>query len=134
MCTSGFYSCTFHFPGVYLSLNGNIIASHGYVDISDIGSSDDTALLCITNRPGTPTSGNWFAPSGARVEGTDVPGFTRTRGPMVVRLKRTTGTGTAAEGIYYCVVMDNTETEQTVYVGIYNGEGMYWFTECSWCN
>ncbi|CAI8038513.1 hypothetical protein GBAR_LOCUS21472, partial [Geodia barretti] len=40
---------------------------------------------------------------------------------MVVRLRRTTGT--AAEGIYHCEVMDNTETEQRVYVGIYNGGG-----------
>ena len=101
--------------------------------ISVILAPDDTALLCITNHPGSPTPGNWFAPSGARVgDVIPVPGFTRNRGPMVVRLKRTTGT--AAEGIYHCVVMDNTETEQRVYVGIYNGGGMYWFTECSWCN
>ena len=43
---------------------------------------------------------------------------------MVVRLKRNTPPD-PAEGIYHCDVMDNTETEQTVYVGIYNGEGMY---------
>ncbi|CAI8028271.1 hypothetical protein GBAR_LOCUS16141, partial [Geodia barretti] len=40
---------------------------------------------------------------------------------MVVRLRRNTGTGTAAEGIYHCEVMDNTETYQRVFVGIYNG-------------
>ena len=62
----------------------------------------------------------------------DVPGLSRNRDSMVVRLKRTTGT--AAEGIYHCEVMDNTETNQRVYVGIYNGGGMYWFTKCSWCN
>ena len=44
---------------------------------------------------------------------------------MVVRLGRNTTTGTADEGIYHCDVMDNTETDQRVYVGIYNGEGMY---------
>ncbi|CAI8006557.1 hypothetical protein GBAR_LOCUS4784, partial [Geodia barretti] len=109
-------------PSVYLSLDGEIITNHSYVDISDIGSPDNTALLCITNCPGSPTPGNWFAPSGARVgDVIPVPGFTRNRGPMVVRLKRTTGT--AAEGIYHCVVMDNTETDWTVYVGIYNGGG-----------
>ena len=97
------------------------------MDISDIGSTNDTALLCITNRPptGANSGGNWFAPDKTRVDGTDVPGFTKTRDPMVVRLKRTTATGTAAEGIYHCEVMDNTETEQRVYVGIYNGGGMY---------
>ena len=129
-------SCTID---VFLGLNGDIIPNNGYVDIGDIGSNDNTALLCITNRPpptGSPNSGgDWFVPDGTRVGGpgtTDVPGFNRNRGPMVVRLRRTTAT--AAKGIYHCVVMDNTETEQTVYVGIYNGEGMYWFTECSWCN
>ncbi|CAI8055357.1 Protein sidekick-2, partial [Geodia barretti] len=112
-------------PSVYLSLNGEIFRNHSYVDISDIGSTDNTALQCITNRlppAGSPNSGgDWFAPDKTRVDGTAVPGFTRTRGPMVVRLKRNTATDPAAEGIYHCEVMDNTETEQRVYVGIYNG-------------
>ena len=33
---------------VYLSLNDDIIANHGYVVISDIGSTDDTALIILT--------------------------------------------------------------------------------------
>ena len=100
------------------------------MDIGDIGSTDNTALLCITNRPppsgSSNSGGSWFAPDGTIVGSVgsgDVPGFERNRGPMVVRVRRTTGT--AAEGIYYCEVMDNTETEQRVYVGIYNGGGMY---------
>ena len=36
---------------IYLSLKDNIIPNHGYVVISDIGTDDDTALLCHTNRP-----------------------------------------------------------------------------------
>ena len=44
---------------------------------------------------------------------------------MVVRLRRNTAADPAYEGIYYCEVMDNTETDRTVYVGIYNGGGMY---------
>ena len=77
---------------VFLSLNGTVIPNNGYVAISDIGSTDDAALLCITNRLGTPSRGNWFPPHGTRVDGTSVPGVTRNRGPMVVRLRRTTGT------------------------------------------
>ena len=107
------------------------------MDISNIGSTDNTALLCITNRPpyagGTNSGGDWYAPDWTRAGGpgtTDAPGFERNRGPMVVRLKR--NTDPAAEGIYHCEVMDNTETEQGVYVGLYNGGGMYSFTECSW--
>ena len=88
--------------------------------ISDIGSTDDTALLCNTNYDGTPATGNWYAPDETIVNGNDVPGVTRNRGPMVVRLKRTTGT--PAEGIYHCEVND-TETQQTVYVGLYSDGG-----------
>ena len=100
------------------------------MDIGDIGSTDETSLLCITNRPppaGSPNSGgDWYAPDGTIVgslSSGDVPGFERSRGPIVVRLKR--NTATATEGIYYCEIKDNTETDQTVYVGIYNGGGMY---------
>ena len=115
---------------VFLSLNGAVIPNHGYVAISDIGSTDDTALHCITNRPppsGSVTSGGeWYAPDGTRVNVTDVPGVTRTRGSMVVRLKNTTGT--APEGIYRCSVLDAASTLQTVFVGLYNsGRGNVWF-------
>ena len=120
---------------VYLSLNGEVILNHGFVEISDIGSSDTTALLCHTNRPPPPggyTSGeDWFAPNGTRVGGldsTDVPGFGRNRGPMLLRLQRSIS-GTPDEGIYWCGVKDATETNQTVYVGLYNtGGGIFSLT------
>ena len=51
---------------------------------------------------------------------TDVPGFGRNRGPMLVRLQRS---GTPDEGIYWCKVNDSTDTNQTVYVGLYNSGG-----------
>ena len=111
---------------VFLSLNGAVIPDHGYVAISDIVFSDNTALLCITNRPppsGSATSGgDWYAPDGTRVNEMDVQGVIRNRGPMVVRLRRTTS-GTAPEGIYRCSVLDAVSTLQTVFVGLYNSEG-----------
>ena len=113
--------------GVYLSLNGDIIPNHGYVVISDIGSTDDTALICHTNRPATlnnnaHSGGDWFVPDDTRVDGNDVPGFMRTRDPMVVRLLR--NTGTPSEGIYHCLIMDAEETLFIlVYVGLYNSGG-----------
>ena len=132
---------------IYLSLNDDIIPNHGYVVISDIGSTDDTALICHTNRPATiidlggdnNSGGDWFAPNGTTVGGiqtSNVPGFRRNRGPMMVRLLRNTATGPPSEGIYHCLVEDDTLTEQTVYVGLYNSGGgmckmnMYMYIAC----
>ena len=120
---------------MYLTLYGYYIPNHGYVIISDIGSTYDTALICNTNRFGNLTSylggrlhsgGDWFAPDGARVgdrNSGDVPGFDRDRYPMKVQLHRNTATDPPSEGIYYCVVEDDTFTNQTVYVGLYNSRG-----------
>ena len=112
------------FSAVFFSLNGVIIPNDGYVDISDIGSTDGTALLCHTNRPppfgSSHSGGDWYAPDGDRVHEDDVPGVTTNREPMVVRLKRTTGT--PAEGIYDCSVMDDMSTNQTMFVGLYKSD------------
>ena len=96
--------------------------------ISDIGSTDDTALICHTNRPATlnnntHSGGDWFAPDETRVTDTAVPGFRRTRGPMMVRLLKNTATDPPSEGIYHCLVENDTLTEHTVYVGLYNSGG-----------
>ena len=86
--------------------------------MDDIGSTDDTALLCHTNEPSRHDSeGDWFAPNGTKVGNytdsmpRDVPGFWRTRGPHVVRLKRSSD-GTPPEGTYKCVVRDTTDINQ----------------------
>ena len=109
---------------MYLSLNGEIIPNHGYVAFSDIGSNDPTALLCNTDR-GHGGSGNsggdWSAPDGTRVGRSGinkVPGFVRNRGSMVVGLKRTTGT--PAQGMYHCSILDAEGNDQIVYIGLYN--------------
>ena len=121
---------TILYVDVFLSLSGAVIHNNGYVAINDIGSSDNAALLCNTNRPprfGIYSGGNWYGPDGTIVDGTDVPGVTRKRGLFVVRLKRTT-TGTAQKGIYWCSVLDAASTLQTVFVGLYNtGRGNVWF-------
>ena len=95
--------------------------------ISGIGSTDNTALLCITNRPapsGGTSGGDWFAPDGTEVgsfSDMDVQGFGRNRAPMTVRLRRKNGT--PEEGIYHCEVEDADFNPQTVYVGLYNSGG-----------
>ena len=115
---------------MYLSLNGDNFPNHGYVVISDIGTTDDdTALLCNTNRIPTGSAnsgGNWFVPDGSVVVSNNNVGtadFGRTRDPGLVRLIRNSAaTGTPTEGIYSCTVQD-TVTLQTVYVGLYNSGG-----------
>ena len=112
---------------VYLSLDGTVIQNHGYVEISRIGSNDDTALLCHTNFPppsGSATSGgDWHAPDRTKIPSSDVPGFARTRAAMVVRLRR--ANGTPPEGIYRCTIDDAASTRQMVYVGLYTtGRGI----------
>ena len=97
------------------------------MNIGDIGSTDDTALLCITNRPPPPSSpnsgGDWFEPKWIRiVDFHTTPGFMRNRDIMVVRLLRH-NSGTPVEGLYSCLIADNTRTGQTVYVGLYNHGG-----------
>ena len=116
--------------GVHLSLRNKLIPNNSYVVMDDFGSTDDTALLCHTNEPSRRNSeGDWFAPNGTKVSNytdsmpRDVPGFGRTRGPHVVRLKRSSD-GTPPEGMYKCVVRDTRSIRQTVYVGIYSLNGM----------
>ena len=117
------------FVGVFFSLGNISIPNHGYVVISDIGSTDETALLCNTNYSptgGGTSGGNWFAPDGTRVGDRDsnkVPGFRRNRGSGVVRLIGNTATDPPAEGMYRCQIQDDTMTTQTVYVGLYNSGG-----------
>ena len=118
-------ACNTH-TDVFLRLNGTVIPNNGLLNISDIGSSDDTALLCITDRPPPSGSfnsgGDWYAPDGTRVDGTAVPRFNRNRGSMVVRLFRM-GSGTPTEGIYHCLIQDSTSRLEMVNVGLYNSGG-----------
>ena len=77
--------------------------------ISDIGSTDDTAIICNTNRFGNLTSrpggrlhsgGDWFASDGSRVgdrRSCDVPGFDRDRYAMLLRLHRNTASDPPSE-------------------------------------
>ena len=121
------------FAGVYLSLNDDIIPDHGYVVISDIGSTDDTALICHTNHPPPyngigHSGGDWLAPDRIRVTGITVPGFRRTRAPMMVRLLRYTATDPPSEGIYDCLVEDDTNTHHIFSVGLYySGGGIFMY-------
>ena len=94
------YFSTFNI-GLFLSLRGTPIDGDGFVDVDDIGSSDnpDNRLLCHTNDtnccssldPG-PAQGVWLLPNGAAPRTfhdlRDDTGYGRDRGTSVVRLYR----------------------------------------------
>ena len=102
--------------------------------IDDIGydDDDDTSLLCHTNRPpptgSSHSGGEWFTPDGAIVpfgRHSDL-GLRRHRRPMVVRLfKNDLNPEPPTEGIYYCQILDATETLHTMYIGLYYDGGIY---------
>ena len=110
------------------------------MEITDIGFSDSTALLCLTDfftAPGNKNSGgNWFAPDGTRVNSNDVMGLLRNRGPMQVRLFRNQSeTKPVVEGMYHCSVMDAAGKNQTLHVGLYGyGQGMFLIKEYISCD
>ena len=79
--------------------------------MSDIGSTDSTALHCHSNHYNN--NGDWHGP-----DGTSINGFTETRRNWVVRLRRVSGTPT--EGIYHCSIQDAASITQTAFVGLYN--------------
>ena len=110
---------------MYLSLEGDFVPNRGYLSVEDIGSSDSTALLCHINRQPSYYSlhsgGNWFTPNDVRINGDNTPGFTRNRGPMVVRLRASAGL--ADEGIYCCFATDRDSVMQRMCAGIYKNSG-----------
>ena len=92
--------------------------------MSDIGSTDSTGLHCPTNYSDPGSRGDWIAPDGTRVSSGSVPGFSITRDPVSVRLVR--NSGSPLEGIYQCVVENDTAILHTVHPGLYNsGGGMF---------
>ena len=96
--------------------------------ISDIGSSNTTALVCHSNLPASSVhSGDWFSSDGKVVGGigsNEVPGFVRNGGPMEVRLLRNITTDPPIQGIYHCDIVDSSQVWHSLYVGLYNsGEG-----------
>ena len=108
-----------------VSLKGVLFSDHGLVAVSNVGSSDSSAIICYTNYSdvhGSGHEGNWISPDGTTVDSSgSVPGFTTTKGPLIVRLLRTSGT--PQQGIYQCVVQNDTAVLYTVHVGLYNSGG-----------
>ena len=131
-CLACFLSNYEFITDIYLSLNGSVIPNHGYILISDIGFTDETALLCNANlSPSDDQSyseGTWFTPNQTKIPEKDEgnQGFLSNRTDTSVRLKRYNSMDAPQDGIYSCEI-NNTSTNATlsVYVGLYHGsEGL----------
>ena len=110
------------FLDYYVTLNSTAIPDHSYVEIRDIGSTNEAALHCHTNYSDPHSTGDWIAPDGTRVSSGTVPGFRTTSSSVLVRLLR--NNGTPQEGMYQCVVENDTSVLHRVNIGLYNiGEG-----------
>ena len=109
---------------VYLNFGGENLPTNGYVSISQLGNTTDTALVCRTDQSGD-GGGGWFNPSGAMLEfntNSSQGFYTSTiEGSDGIYLLR--GSGIPVEGIYTCVTTDSSSTNRTVFVGLYNRDG-----------
>ena len=110
---------------MYLNFGGENLPTHGYVAISQLGTTEDTALVCRTDQTsdGDNTEGGWFNPNGTMVEfnANSSQGFYSSVGSDGIRLLR--GSGIPVEGIYSCRATDISSSTQTVFLGLYNEDG-----------
>ena len=120
----------------YVSFMGQILANHSYVDLSTVGSEDNSnSVVCHTDLTTCCSGsqgfhrGDWYFPDGTRLPfaSSSVPiGLGRAAQRVVIR--RTTATGPT--GIYRCDISTealHSDTEDSVrdsvYVGLYTSSG-----------
>ena len=117
--------------GVYLSLGGQSYPNNSEIPISVIGSTNDSALKCITDKSPCCRQANignsinlmgmWVSP-----EGTEIPNqseqkpFFRSRGNNdgTVNLNRLNNSVAEPFGTFYCVLPDARGESQTLCVNI----------------
>ena len=101
---------------MYLNFGGENLPTNGYVAISELGTTEETALVCRTNRPSI--DGGWLSPSGTMINPQSSQGFYSSVGSDGILLLK--GSGIPVEGIYTCRAVDKSLTAQTVFVGLYD--------------
>ena len=110
--------------GVYLSVNGTVIANNSDISIMVIGEGDDGALLCFTdlhqccssNSDLSEEVGQWYFPNQSAVENSG--DMYMNRGHGVVRLHRKKNV-TMPTGVFHCEIPDASGTSQNIYIGVY---------------
>ena len=123
----------------YVTLLGNTLSNHSYVDLSQVGDdytgSDSNTVQCHTDLSTCcrsdygPHRGDWFPPgSETRLPWHSEPGdIFEDRQEMVVHIRRRNN-ATGPSGIYRCVIAtlavhndSDQSVGETVYVGLYYG-------------
>ena len=117
----------------YVSLNGQTLANHSYVNFSLVGHLKTDSVQCHTDLNTCCTGGqgihrgDWYFPNGTRLPlpgGTDIH---ENREKKRVHLRR--WSATSPTGMYHCDIATtdhNETTQKRVYVGLYaNGGGLY---------
>ena len=120
-------------------MNGAIIPNHGFILLDSIGESNES-LLCLTDFPACCRAnytddkghlGDWFFPNETMVPNMvlsmgDEWEFYRTRGRMMVFLHRRRG---GVNGIYHCMVPDQSGDQLRLYVGVYTSNTGRYFQD-----
>ena len=112
-----------HFPStgkLSLSLGGSNYSRKNIV-ITDIGDTEDEALICSTNLP-NPGQSNWFLNTNKQyidgvIQSDDPRGWRQSRSldNGTIRLWRNANDTSWVEGLFSCTI----EPDITIYVGIY---------------
>ena len=115
--------CTPPLVGVYLYLNGRVVANSSQTAITDIGEGDRDGLLCFTDLAQCcgdaetvdgVARGDWTFPNGSLVSSVvNGSGVYVDRGPGVVRLN-ILGSGGSPPGLFCCVIPDASLIMQTI--------------------
>ena len=131
----------------YVSVRGNTVPNHGYVNLGQVGTSPFNRVQCHTNLSTCCRSqegryrGQWYFPNGDALQsqsrGSDIY---YSGGNMRVDLHRN-NTAVSPTGIYRCEIpiikASGTTVRATVYVGLYTSRGKHYhvsnaFTYCGY--
>ena len=118
----------------YVSFMGQTLANHSYVDLSDVGTSENSSVQCHTdlstccNNVQGSHRGDWYFPNGDRLQFSG--DIYEARVAQRVDLRRVSSAMSSPVGIYCCdipteAVNDDSDisVRATVYVGLYTDSG-----------
>ena len=121
--------CQQTFP--YISFMDQTLADHSYVDISQVGTGDDSVqchtdlVTCCSGAQGS-HRGDWYFPDGDRLPFPGSGDIVETRLAQRIDMRRTNNAN-GPTGIYRCDIETNAVHDngmrETVYVGLYTSDG-----------